>query len=249
MSLHHTSEKLIEIISDWFVSFCRKVEVLPENFTNKLRGKAKLMHREPVIFFSKKINTKDVIREAIREKVIFEWRDLGIISPWRVRSTVSHFMTELYNIAKNNPSIPGPPVNFNSDKLPLEVVLNNKTYQHVVTEEFCFGLLLFAKLSGVDYTLSMFGSQLDFNVLNKQYTTYNWDDLRQYKFVINESEVYYFDNEDFIRGFVTGSNQTNLDHCLYWKHICNLNEHEEYEEMDFDKILCHVACEIKNVLN
>jgi hypothetical protein len=237
MSLHHTSEKLIESISDWFVLFCDKVEVLPNDFTEKLSGQAKLMHGQPVFFFSKKINVKDVIRETIREKVIFEWADLGIISPWRVRSTVSDFMIELYNITKKNPNMPAPPINFNFDILPLTVFLNNETYHNqIFTEEFCFGLLLFSKLSGANYTLLMFGQQLDVNMLDNQHTANDWHDFRQYKFVIDEQEIYYFNNKDFIEGFVAGSDWCNLDHCLYRKRLYNFNEYEQYEEIDFNKI-------------
>jgi hypothetical protein len=196
-------------MSDWFVSYCSKIRVFPETFMDK---------------------------EAIRKRVIFEWFDLGIISPWRVISTISHHMIELYNSAKYDVNMSTPPFNLDSNKLPIEVMLNDKIKQHFVTEDFCFGILLFAKLSGSTYKLSMFGQPLDFDIVNNQYTLNDWDDFRQYKMIINQREFVYFDSEEFIRGFVTGSDLCKFDHRLYWEKFYSLNEYEEYEEIEFDKI-------------
>jgi len=129
---------------------------------------------------------------AILERV----NSVKIIYPWDVKEEIRRYEQLLILLHQSD-----------NDKLPVNVVINGVPFEHMMSEEFTYGLLSFSDVTGVQYNVTMYGKTLppigSIKIFTKR--------LQQsYEANIN-GHKYYFDTAEFIQGFMTGASWAGID--------------------------------------
>ena len=149
------------------------------------------------------------IISSVDNDIIFYKSD-NMILPWDIKESMffHNNLLESFGIVKGD------------NKLPVEIIIDNKSYEHQLTEEFTMGLLLYSLVAQKPIHIKLFGIPLSYDYfLNPQgnrYTKFCSDARRTEYSVVIGGVNYCFITPDFMQGIATGASWYNDDHHKYW---------------------------------
>lgn len=121
--------------------------------------------------------------------------------------------------------------------LPVEVIINDKSFTHEFTNEFTCGLLLYSLMSRNNFIIRLFGIPFNNNYfLNPQGNRYTKLCLNKRKpdySILIGGVTYCFVTTDFIQGFATGALWFNDDHHKYWSNLISYVENRHGAPLEF----------------
>lgn len=201
----------------------RRINTLVELSTNEEKKTTNLLE-DPEILSSDKISILTYLVNEIASLVSKQSRNTNNdkhILPWDVYSAISNDpnFSILFGLTEKKAA------------LPVTIMFDTKQYQHVLTEEFTMGLLLFSDPATTSVgkpliKVVMFGIPFtsDFILYNEKSrnrfheTKNNVDYYRAYV----SDQKYTFLSDEFIRGFTTGALWMNVDPHRYCKNLVKL---------------------------
>ena len=140
------------------------------------------------------------------ENITLDYED-DVMTPWDIQSAISNHdkLTLLFNIKEG------------SEQLPLSVTINNKSFIHMLSEDFAFGLLLFSlpTVGNYEFNMTMFGVPFGRDIPAR----FNENKLDPGYTVEVSGRKYSFTTADFMQGFATGALWAGVDHHGYWKNL------------------------------
>lgn len=136
--------------------------------------------------------------------------------PWDLVEAIDDEWAPLFGIDKANKT------------LPVTVTIGPQQFTHPMTLEQAMGLLLFSKVSGVNFQPMMFGQALSYfedqdeNGAGTEHARFNVSNSSShfpgYRVTVG-GHVYQFMTPDFMQGFKTGAMWTGVDHRSYWSNL------------------------------
>lgn len=154
------------------------------------------------------INNVDEARSFILDYIRQLLPTENIISPWQLASTRNDI----------NQSFFGPA----TEQLPIFVTVGPNIYNHLLTQDFCFGILL-AISDQQQLILSINNTPI---VLNDLLPLYNTEKQSKYSCDSSVGPIF-FDSIDFITGLITGAQWIDVD---AHKFIANLRSFENGQD-------------------
>ena len=159
-----------------------------------------------------------------------------MVLPWDIQVAVAGD-TELSRLL-------GIPVGSNT--LPVTVMVNGEQVTHMLTVEFTVGLLLFSApgVGNHDFHITMFGQRLDPLYLIQPSDRYDLNEKSRfgvgmkngypYELTLNNLvDTYWFNNTDFMQGFITGAQWAGVDHHHYWRRLIRHEANGTETELTF----------------
>jgi hypothetical protein len=165
-----------------------------------------------------------LVDEIVGVAVAVSTRKQSIITlPWDIQEGIRNNpeLSQIFGIAQD------------AKTLPVSVTIGPQQFVHSLSEEFTVGLLLFSKISQVDFHITLFGAPLTTNyfVLEdgtdrpSQYTFY-YENNMDHRVKVGVSE-YTFSTPDFMQGFSTGALWAGVDHHNYWSELMVMEYHQD----------------------
>lgn len=117
--------------------------------------------------------------------------EINKITPWDLIKYRDEILTRIFNKSKNT--------------LNITIYVNDKSYNHLLSEEFVYGLLIVLN-SFEEFRIFLDRVQINMDVFTTKYREFSG----KYSVKIQETE-YEFMTPDFIHGVITGARWTNQD--------------------------------------
>jgi len=238
--IHDTSITYIEILLRPCMELLDNIKP-PFNFTSIHNKLARIIRHELKRCLHTNNNLEEIINKAkwnVIRYLICEMIDPpyytrivtdNIVFPWDIRTAIVSDKHLLNMINASNGKLI-------EHKFPVTVIVGKNIYEHISSEEFICGLLLFFTVdrtiydSSVTIKVRMFGDIISptymkesnrFNTLEHTSNISLFDvkrDKRTYSLEVSDV-TYYFNSTDFMKGFVIGAYRVGVDSRDYWKNL------------------------------
>jgi len=152
--------------------------------------------------------------ELMRDTIVANLKSCKIILPWNVQHILSNNL-EFSDAFGLNSEI---------ETIPVGIVFGPDVFTHQVTEEFVAGLSIFSSFSNLKFSLRIYGKELNPNIFMDRYL-YTEEDKSMFNFTINiKNKTYKFNTRQFLKGFVTNTTWSNLNHIYHWTKLIHYTE-------------------------
>jgi hypothetical protein len=146
-----------------------------------------------------KANIIDALMASIESALTLYQEDKEVL-PWDIITALSKDQTSIFKIE--------------TEELPITVSINGQKYDHMMSAELVYGLLLYAKTDTNKYELSLYDT-----VIEPELPERFQNQTNKFVLTLTNDEKIYFNSPDLMTGFTTGAMWLEQDHHKFWKHL------------------------------